>query len=125
MADAHDIELEEAFARRRMSRAIFVRLAAFVRPYRRIFAFNLVFTLLATLSQLLGPKFIQLGIDRFLTQFTSAAEAQRGMLLISGVYLANLVVGWGLSVAQVKSAIRVGQNAINRSEERRVGRECV
>ncbi len=113
MADAHDIELEEAFARRRMSRAIFFRLAAYVRPYRRVFAFNLVFTLLATTSQLLGPKFIQLGIDRFLTNFASTTEAQRGILVISLIYLANLFVGWGLSVAQVKSAIRVGQNAIN------------
>ena len=113
MPDPHDIELEEAFARRRMSRALFVRLAALVRPYRRIFVYNLIFTLLATLSQLLGPKFIQLGIDRYLTGVVSAAEAQRGMLIISALYLANLLLGWGLSVAQVKSAIRVGQNAIN------------
>lgn len=113
MADSHDIELEEAFARRRMSRALFFRLAAYVRPYRRVFIANLIFTLLATLSQLLGPKFIQLGIDRFLTGFVSAEAAQQGMLLLSTVYLANLMAGWGLSVAQVKSAIRVGQNAIN------------
>ncbi len=113
MADPHDIELEEAFARRRMSRAIFSRLAAYVRPYRRVFVWNLVFTLLATISQLLGPKFIQLGIDRYLTNFSAADAARRGMLIISALYLGNLVVGWGLSVAQVKSAIRVGQNAIN------------
>lgn len=113
MADPHDIELEETFARRRMSRAIFSRLAAYVRPYRRVFVWNLVFTLLATISQLLGPKFIQLGIDRFLTNFSAADAARRGMLIISALYLGNLIVGWGLSVAQVKSAIRVGQNAIN------------
>jgi ABC-type multidrug transport system fused ATPase/permease subunit len=109
----HDIELEEAFARRRMSRALFLRLAAYVRPYRKVFLWNLLFTLLATISQLLGPKFIQLGIDRYLTGLTAADAAQQGMLLVSLIYLANLLVGWGLSVAQVKSAIRVGQNAIN------------
>jgi ABC-type multidrug transport system fused ATPase/permease subunit len=108
-----DLELEEAFAQRRMSRAIFRRLAAYVRPYRHIFVLNLVFTLLATASQLLGPKFIQVGIDRYLTSWTNAEAAYRGILLVSAVYLGNLFCGWALSVAQVKSAIRVGQGAMN------------
>src|ERR1041385_7301040 len=60
-----DLELEEAFAQRRMSRALFSRLAGYMAPYRTTFAWNLVFTLLATASQLLGPKFIQVGIDRY------------------------------------------------------------
>jgi ABC-type multidrug transport system fused ATPase/permease subunit len=113
MATDHDIELEEAFAQKRMSRAIFRRLAAYVRPYRRAFLLNLIFTLLATVSQLLGPKFIQVAIDRYLTNVAVATDALRGILFISAIYLGNLIVGWGLSVAQVKSAIRVGQNAIN------------
>lgn len=113
MASQIDIELEEATAQRRMSRAIFSRLASFVRPYRRIFALNLVFTLLATISQLLGPKFIQIGIDRHLTNFQDASVALRGILFISLIYLGNLLLGWSLSVAQVKSAIRVGQGAMN------------
>ena len=113
MASQIDIELEEATAQRRMSKAIFFRLAAYLRPYRRIFAFNLVFTLLATVSQLLGPKFIQIGIDRYLTNFSSAQAAYQGILLVSIIYLGNLLLGWFLSVAQVKSAIRVGQGAMN------------
>jgi ATP-binding cassette subfamily B protein len=113
MAAAQDIELEEAFARKRMSRATLLRLAAYVRPYRRIFVGNLAFTLLATISQLLGPKFIQLGIDRYLTVSSTPSAAARGMLIISAIYLGNLLLGWGLSVLQVTSAIRVGQNAIN------------
>ena len=108
-----DLELEEAFAQRRMSRQLFRRLASFVRPYRRIFVFNLVFTLLATASQLLGPKFIQIGIDRYLTHWTNARAAYQGILVISGIYLGNLLIGWLLSVAQVKSAIRAGQGAMN------------
>ncbi|HXI50789.1 MAG TPA: ABC transporter ATP-binding protein [Candidatus Saccharimonadales bacterium] len=108
-----DLELEEAFAQRRMSRQLFRRLASFVRPYRRIFVFNLVFTLLATASQLLGPKFIQIGIDRYLTRWTNARAAYQGILVISGIYLGNLLIGWLLSVAQVKSAIRAGQGAMN------------
>ena len=70
-----------------MSRATFVRLAACLRPYRRVFALNLALTLLATISQLLGPKFIQIGIDRYLTNFSSAEIAFRGILIISLVYL--------------------------------------
>ena len=117
MAHQSDIELEEAFAQKRMSRTTFTRLTAFLRPYRRVFAFNLLFTALATVSQLLGPKFIQIGIDRFLAPAlgsgTNAAMATRGILIVSAIYLGNLVLGWGFSVAQVKSAIRVGQGAMN------------
>ena len=113
MAGKIDIDIEEATAQRRMSKAIFYRLAAYIRPYRRSFALNLAFTLLATGSQLLGPKFIQIGIDRYLTNFSSTQAAYRGILLVSLIYLANLIVGWFLSVAQVKSAIRVGQGAMN------------
>jgi ATP-binding cassette subfamily B protein len=113
MASRIDIELEEATAQKRMSKAIFLRLASYLRPYRRIFALNLVFTLLATGSQLLGPKFIQIGIDRYLTNFSSAQAAYHGIFLVSVVYLGNLLLGWFLSVAQVKSAIRVGQGAMN------------
>jgi ATP-binding cassette subfamily B protein len=108
-----DIELEEAFAQKRMSRGTFLRLAGYIRPYRGTFVLNLAFTLLATGSQLLGPKFIQVGIDRYLTNFSSAPVAYRGILLVSLVYLGNLLFGWFLSVAQVKSAIRVGQGAMS------------
>ena len=96
-----------------MTRATFLRLLGFVRPYRRTFQFNLLFTLLATLSQLLGPKFIQIGIDRYLTNFAGAEAAFHGILVISLIYLGNLLVGWFLSAAQVKSAIAVGQGAMN------------
>jgi ATP-binding cassette subfamily B protein len=113
MAKQIDLELEEAFAQKRMSRGTFFRLAGYIRPYRGTFALNLVFTLLATVSQLLGPKFIQVGIDRYLTDFSSAPAAYRGILWVSLIYLGNLLFGWFLSVAQVKSAIRVGQGAMN------------
>src|SRR5947208_647421 len=96
-----------------MSKATFLRLLRYVRPYQRLFQFNLLLTVLATLSQLLGPKFIQVGIDRYVTNFASAQAAFWGILIISAIYLANLLFGWFLSVAQVKSAIAVGQGAMN------------
>ncbi len=113
MAKDDHIMIDEAFAQKRMSRSLFRRLAGYIRPYRRTFLLNLVFTLLATVSQLLGPKFIQVGIDRYLADFTSAELALRGIMFVSLIYLANLLLGWFLSVAQVQSAMRVGQRAMN------------
>src|ERR1043166_2174249 len=113
MASHDDILLEEQFAQKPMSAGTFRRLAGYIRPYRKTFVLNLVFTVLATASQLLGPKFIQVGIDRFLVAFSSAPEAMRGILVVSLIYLANLLLGWGLSMAQVRSAIAIGQGAMN------------
>src|SRR5688572_768718 len=108
-----DILIDEQFAQKRMSAGTFLRLMSYVRPYRRLFMVNLALTMLATISQLLGPKFIQIGIDRYLTNFTTAQAAMTGILIISVIYLANLLFNWMLSAAQVKSAIAIGQGAMN------------
>lgn len=113
MAKHDPILIDEAFAQRTMSKELFGRLMEYVRPYRRTLYFNLFLTLVATISQLLGPKFIQLGIDRYLVEFTSIEVATRGILIVSLVYLANLLLGWGVTVAQVKSAMLVGQRTMN------------
>jgi ABC-type multidrug transport system fused ATPase/permease subunit len=113
MAKDDHIMIDEAFAQQRMSRALLSRLGGYIRPYKRTFFLNLLFTLLATISQLLGPKFIQIGIDQYLSEFTNAQLAMRGILIVSAIYLGNLFLGWFLSVAQVKSAMRVGQAAMN------------
>ena len=113
MAKDDHILIDEAFAQRGMSTNLLRRLIGYVRPYKATFFLNLVLTLLATVSQLLGPKFIQLGIDKYLANVTSADLAMRGIFVISMLYLGNLLLGWFLSVAQVKSAMRVGQRAMN------------
>ena len=113
MPTADDILLEEQFAQKPLTKATFRRLVHYVRPYRQTFWLNLVFTLLATISQLFGPKFIQIGIDRYLTNVTAAETALRGIFLVSVIYLGNLLLGWFFSVVQVKSAIAVGQGAMN------------
>src|SRR2546423_752190 len=100
MGSKEDLALEEEFAQKRMSASTFRRLASYVGPYKRMFIVNLLFTILATLSQLLGPKFIQLGIDRYLTNFSSARVAMTGIAILSAVYLANLMFNWALSVIQ-------------------------
>src|SRR5688572_1311186 len=113
MASKDDILIDEQFAQKRMSAGTFLRLMSYVRPYRRLFMVNLALTMLATISQLLGPKFIQIGIDRYLTNFTTAQAAMTGILIISVIYLANLLFNWVLSAAQVRSAIAIGQGAMN------------
>jgi ATP-binding cassette subfamily B protein len=113
MAKTEDIELEELFARKRMSKQTFLRLARTLVPYKRMFWLNLAFTLGATASQLLGPKFIQLGIDRYLVRSSPARLAADGILMVSALYLFNLLLGWWLSAGQVRSAIAVGQRAMN------------
>jgi ABC-type multidrug transport system fused ATPase/permease subunit len=113
MSQDQDIALEEQFAQKRMSKQTFLRLMAYLRPYKRQFVLNLAFTTFATASSLLGPKFIQVGIDRFLTDFTSAEAALSGILMVSVIYLVNLFAGWFLSVAQVKTSIAIGQGAMN------------
>ena len=112
MASPDDILLEEQFAQKQMDGRTFRRLAAYLKPYKRTFYLNLVFTVLATLSQLLGPKFIQIGIDHYLTQFSSVEVALRGIFLVSIIYLLNLLFNWVLSVIQVKSAIAIGHGAL-------------
>src|SRR5882724_8446317 len=111
--NSDDIILEEQFSQKRMSAGTFWRQASYLRPYRRMFALNLLFTVLATIWQLLGPKFIQIGIDRYLISFSSAQAAMWGIFVVSLIYLANLLLGWGLSIIQVKSAIAIGQGAMN------------
>src|SRR5688572_11867145 len=108
MASKADILIDEQFAQRRMSAGLFRRLMSYIQPYRRLFAINLILTVLATVSQLLGPKFIQIGIDRYLTNFTTAKAAMTGIFVISAIYLGNLLFSWVLSAAQVKSAIAIG-----------------
>jgi ABC-type multidrug transport system fused ATPase/permease subunit len=113
MAVKDDILIDEQFSQARMSAGTFRRLMSYIRPYRRLFAVNLLLTILATISQLLGPKFIQIGIDRYLTNFTAAEAAMSGIFLISVIYLVNLLFNWVLSAAQVKGAIAIGHGAMN------------
>jgi ATP-binding cassette subfamily B multidrug efflux pump len=113
VASIEDILLEEEFAQRPMTGSLFMRLAQFMRPHKWKLIGNLVATVLAIVSELLGPKFIQIGIDRYLTDFSAPRVAARGILLVSAIYLGNLVVGWLLSIAQVRSAIAAGQSAVN------------
>ncbi len=113
MATHDDIALDEEFAQAPMRGTILRRLAVYLRPYLGRFTLNLGLTLLATASTLLGPQLVQFGIDRYLTHWTRAADAALGILVVSGLYLGNLLLGWILTVVQVRTAIAVGQGLMN------------
>jgi len=113
MALQDDVALEEEFIQKRMSRGTFGKLLVYLKPYRRILYFNLVLTALSVGAQLIGPKLIQVGMDRYLTQIKDFRSASTGILIVSFLYLLNILLGWYLAVAQTKSAIRIGQGAMN------------
>lgn len=113
MSVTEDILLEEQLAQKPMSGALLRRLYSWTRPYRPLLFMNFVATALTVASQLFGPKLIQMGIDRYLTHITTSTAATRGIFIISAIYLGNLLFGWGLSVAQIRSAIGVGQGMMN------------
>jgi ATP-binding cassette subfamily B multidrug efflux pump len=113
MSTPVDPLLEEELVKKALTFGLFQRLIVCARPYRRIILFNLVGTTLAVTSNIFGPKLIQYGINHYLVNFKTSSEAAHGILIVSAIYLANLLFGWGLSVAQVKSAIRVGQGMMN------------
>lgn len=108
-----EIALEEEFAQSSLRGALVRRLFAYTRPHRRAFWTNIALAVLATISSLIGPKWIQLGIDRHLTTVTSTEKALRGVTLISAAFMINLGVGWALSAAQARAAVRVGQEAMS------------
>ena len=113
MSDAIDVLLEEALAQKPLSLAMIRRLMGWARPYRTAVVINIGATILSVLSQLMGPKLIQIGIDKYLTHIATRAAALEGIFVISAIYLGNLLVNWRLTVAQVKSALQVGEGIMN------------
>jgi ABC-type multidrug transport system fused ATPase/permease subunit len=83
---------------------------------------NLALTLLATASALVGPRLIQHGIDHALFPMLGSGStavaanttaAAREILALSVLYLLNLLLGWGLTIIQVRTSIETGQGAMN------------
>lgn len=108
-----DQRIEEELARSAIRGSIIVRLWRYIYPYRRTFFITVACAIASTLSGLLGPKLIQVGIDRYLTHISNVDDALRGILMISGIYLANLLFGWFLSVTQIRASFRMGWKSLN------------
>jgi len=122
MATHDDIALDEEFAQSSLRGSLLRRLFAYTRPYRRALYTNLALTLLATASALVGPRLIQHGIDHALSPMLGSGStavaanttaAAREILALSVLYLLNLLLGWGLTIVQVRTSIETGQGAMN------------
>jgi len=105
--------LEEELDRRPMDGALLTRLAHFLRPYRVAVVISLSASVGMVICQLLGPRFIQMGIDRYLTRVQDPAAAIRGLMGMSTLYLASLAFSWFFSVTYVRQSFKAGQGAIN------------
>ena len=111
MAEIDDELLEESLSQARPTQATMERLLPLLRPYRWTIALNLLFTVLATVSQLVGPALLQRGIDRYLSPGVALDVAQKdvwygsrqretgGSMVFADVgadvYLGNLAIGAG------------------------------
>ena len=73
--------------------------------YRRTLALNLILTALATASALLGPQFLQAGIDHYLTRITDPATARHGIFLISAAY--DQLLPFTESTGKARANIRI------------------
>jgi ATP-binding cassette subfamily B protein len=113
VSGSDDFLLEEALEQKAMNFSLLRRLFALTRRYRWLVAANIAGTLLAVASQLLGPYLIRTGINQYLTHVTSAPAARRGLEWITAAYGANLVLGWALTVAQVRTAVTIGWRMMN------------
>ena len=113
MSAAVDVALEEEMEQKAVTAALLRKLLARARRYRPQLLFNLLATTLVVLLGLTGPKLIRYAIDHFLTHIAHPADANFGILVVSGIYLANILISWQLTVAQVKSAMRAGQGMMS------------
>ena len=113
MSTGEDVLLEEALDQKAMNFHLLRRLFALTRGYRWLVAANFCGTLLAVTSQLLGPYLIRTGINSYLTNVALPDVATRGIEWIAGAYFANLLLGWALTVAQVRTSVTIGWRMMN------------
>src|SRR5690242_4377213 len=106
---ASDLQaIDEEFSQRKMDKHLFRRLWASTAPHRGRYYGNIGLALIAKLSAFVGPKIIQVGIDRFMVNGDA-----HGVLIVSGIFLANLLVVWALTIAQTHSVTYFGEKVIN------------
>lgn len=101
-------QLEEEFAQRKPDRNMFARIWGYTRPYAGRYYVNILLALIATGTSLLGPKIIQWTIDKQI-----ANHDFHGVLVGSGLFLANLLFGWALTIVQTRSVTYFGERVIN------------
>lgn len=88
------------------------RLLTYVRPYLRMMMLALLFLLLVSLVDLVGPALVGYGIDHYITPSPSALNASTrgyGLLGVASVYLAVLTAGLILRYLHILLLSIIGQ----------------
>ena len=89
------------------------RLLTYVRPYLRLSIVALVFLILLSLVDLVGPALIGYGIDHYIaptTQTLSETQRSIGLLEVSSIYLFFLIIGLILRYLHVLFLSIIGQH---------------
>ncbi len=89
------------------------RLLTYLRPYIRLTVVALVFLILVSLVDLVGPALIGYGIDQYIAPKTQTlTETQRsiGLLEVSSIYLLVLIIGLVLRYLHVLLLSIIGQH---------------
>ncbi len=88
------------------------RLLTYIRPYMRLTIVALVFLILVSLVDLVGPALIGYGIDQYIapkTQTLSETQRSIGLLEVASVYLFVLIIGLILRYLHVLLLSIIGQ----------------
>ena len=98
-----DLLIEEELAQTRLSRATAGRLFGYLRPYRKLVAWNLGLEILWVSSMLLGPHLVKVGIDEGIRTGSWSV-----LWTVCILYALNTALRLGVVVAQIKFAARAG-----------------
>jgi ATP-binding cassette subfamily B multidrug efflux pump len=102
------------------------RLVRYLRPYRVPVRISLAFLLAGSIAQVAGPLLTKLALDRYLAPPDHAApsaldawlnswlshEVSTGLIQITGLYLATLVIGFVCELVETYLMSRTGQYAM-------------
>lgn len=92
------------------------RLMHYLRPYKWQVIFALALVMAVTPLELASPYLFKVGLDRYIVPGAAHQigweEAFRGLAIIGGLYLAVLIVSFGVQYVQVRVMQRVGQETM-------------
>ncbi|MGE5177067.1 MAG: ABC transporter ATP-binding protein [Hyphomicrobiales bacterium] len=92
------------------------RLLSFLKPYKREVALSVTLLAVLSLLEVAGPYLTKVAIDTYVKPSSAKgflpADAAHGLLLLAGVYVAVLVLAFGLRYVQTYTMAMVGQRAM-------------
>ncbi len=92
------------------------RLMGYLRPYQGSVVFAVFLTLLVGPLEVVGPYLFGFGVDRYIVPGTNgslpAADALRGVSLVSLGFLAALLLSFAVQYLQVRIMQNVGQQTL-------------